>query len=99
MVNKAEGHDRNAATKLFALFEFSNNIWRYSEKNNVSQVTFSNISVVFVVRFALAYNTTKFIQKHLCELLFSNNVFENVVLKPGSKTWLAASVCCTFELF
>ena len=73
MVNKAEGHHCNAVTKLFALYEFSNSIWGYSEKYNVFQVMFSNISVVvFVVRFALTCNfhklnniITEFIQKHL----------------------------------
>ena len=76
---------------------------------------FSNISVVvFVVRFALTCNfhnlNNTIIQQNLSkntlsELLFSDNVFKNVVLKqsffscrnPGSH--LAVSVCCTFKLF
>ena len=73
MVNKAKGHDCNAVTKLFTLYDFSNNICGYLEKYNVFQVRFSNISiVVFVVRFALTRNfhklnniITEFIKKHL----------------------------------
>ena len=40
MINIAEGHDCNAVTKLFAFYEFTNNICEYSIKCNVFQVRF-----------------------------------------------------------
>ena len=88
MVNKAEGHDCNAITKLFAFYEFSNNIWRYSEKYNVFQVRFSNTTECCCFRSPLCSHV-QFLQIEYYnrihpktpELLFSDNVFENVVLK------------------